>query len=159
MTAGGPDWRIAPLGALDLDLAATLYARAFDAPWERRWSREEFAGLLSAPGGFGMLLREGGEPVGLAVMRAIAGEAEVVTLGVSPAARRRGGARALLDAALFEAQTRGAREVFLEVAHDNAAARALYERRGFVAVGRRREYYDRGLTPPVDAIVMRIGPL
>lgn len=156
MTDAGRAWTVAPLGGLHLDAATRLYAAAFDAPGERPWSREEFAGLLSIPGGYGLLLRDGrGEPAGLVVMRAIAGEAEVVTLAVAPHARRRGGGGALLRAALDRARDRGAACAFLEVAADNPAAQALYRAHGFEPVGRRREYYDRGLTRPVDAIIMR----
>jgi ribosomal-protein-alanine N-acetyltransferase len=53
---------------------------------------------------------------------------------------------------LAEAVRRGAREAFLEVRVDNAAARALYRREGFEDVGVRRGYYDAGR---VDAVTMR----
>ena len=46
----------------------------------------------------------------------------------------------------------GARTVYLEVRESNAAARALYESRGFEAVGRRRGYYRH---PVEDALVLR----
>jgi ribosomal-protein-alanine N-acetyltransferase len=78
--------------------------------------------------------------------------AEVLTVGVIPAARRRGIARRLLRALLGEASARGARETFLEVRVDNLAARRFYEIEGFAQVGRRRGYYDAGR---VDALVMR----
>lgn len=82
----------------------------------------------------------------------VADAAEILTVGVVPAARRRGIARQLLHALLDEARRRGARECFLEVRVDNAAARALYESDGFAQVGLRPGYYDGGR---VDAVVMR----
>lgn len=82
----------------------------------------------------------------------VADAGEILTVGVVPAARRRGIARQLLHALLDEARRRGAREMFLEVRVDNAAARTLYESEGFAQVGLRPGYYDAGR---VDAVVMR----
>ena len=45
---------------------------------------------------------------------------------------------------------KGVKHIFLEVAVDNAPARAMYEQLGFVQVGVRPKYYDG-----IDAIVMR----
>jgi ribosomal-protein-alanine N-acetyltransferase len=90
--------------------------------------------------------------LGWAGVMVVADSAEILTVGVIDAARRRGIARALLAALLAEAVRRGAVEAFLEVRVDNAAARALYAADGFVEVGRRPGYYDGGR---VDAVVMR----
>jgi [ribosomal protein S18]-alanine N-acetyltransferase len=93
-----------------------------------------------------------GELLGWAGVMTVSGAAEVLTVGVVPAARRTGVARALLADLLAEATRRDALEVFLEVRVDNAAALALYASEGFAEVGRRRGYYDAGR---VDAVVMR----
>ena len=61
--------------------------------------------------------------------------AEILTVGVVPAARRRGVARQLVTALLDQAVHRGADEAFLEVRVDNPAARALYTAHGFVEIG------------------------
>lgn len=94
----------------------------------------------------------GGELVGWAGVMVLAPEAEILTVGVVPTARRQGIGRALLAALIDEAVRRGATEIFLEVRVDNIGARAMYERDGFVEVGIRRGYYDAGR---VDAVVMR----
>lgn len=96
-----------------------------------------------------------GEPAGLILMRAIAGEAEVLTLAVAPAHRRRGVGRALLEAGLAQAALLGAEAAFLEVAADNPAALNLYRRSGFQEVGRRLGYYARPSGPAADALVLR----
>jgi ribosomal-protein-alanine N-acetyltransferase len=93
-----------------------------------------------------------GEFLGWAGVLVVDGAAEILTVGVVPAARRRGIATTLLHALLDEARVRGAAEVFLEVREDNEAAQALYGREGFVVVGRRKGYYEHGR---VDAVVMR----
>jgi ribosomal-protein-alanine N-acetyltransferase len=93
-----------------------------------------------------------GALLGWAGVMVVAATAEILTVGVIPAARRRGLAVRMLADLLAEAARRGAREVFLEVRVDNEAAISLYEREGFSRVGLRRGYYDHGR---VDALVMR----
>jgi ribosomal-protein-alanine N-acetyltransferase len=83
--------------------------------------------------------------------RVAAGEAEILTLAVVPGARRRGLGAALMQAALARAAEAGAREMFLEVAEGNEAARRLYGALGFAGVGRRPRYYSDGR----DALVLR----
>lgn len=92
------------------------------------------------------------ELLGWAGVMVVADSAEILTVGVVPAARRRGIARRLLDGLLAEACQRSAAEAFLEVRVDNDAAQALYASAGFAEVGLRRGYYDGGR---VDAVVMR----
>jgi len=95
---------------------------------------------------------EDGRAVGYVLARQAADEAEILNLGVAPAARRRGIGRALVREGLAALAARGAEQVFLEVRESNAAARALYAEFGFAEVGRRRGYYRR---PTEDAIVLR----
>ncbi|MCW5745437.1 MAG: GNAT family N-acetyltransferase [Alphaproteobacteria bacterium] len=140
----------------DGDLAATLYGQCFDAPWERGWSREEFARLLAMPGCFGLLLITDGRPTGLAMARVAADEAEVLTLGVVPHMRRRGGASLLLSRLRQRCRRRGARRLFLEVAQDNLPASSLYKASGFTIVGHRAGYFDRGSQGRIAALVMRL---
>ena len=78
-------------------------------------------------------------------------EAHVATLGVAEALQGEGIGSLLLDALLAEADRRSP-VVLLEVRADNAAAQRLYERRGFVEIGRRRGYYQPS---GADAVVMR----
>ena len=109
--------------------------------------------MLALPGHFGLLAVAGTEPVGFALGRAVADEAEVLTLAVNPEARRTGLGRALMQAVAEEARRRGAVELFLEVAAANAPARALYAALGAVQAGRRRAYYPDG----DDALVLRLA--
>ncbi|MFN4101064.1 MAG: GNAT family N-acetyltransferase, partial [Pararhodobacter sp.] len=100
---------------------AALHARAFATP--PPWSAAGFAGLLDSPLVF---LTADAQGRAFALGRVVAGEAELLTLATDPAARRQGLARAQMAAFEREAQARGAVTAFLEVAEDNAAARALY---------------------------------
>ncbi|HEY7047001.1 MAG TPA: ribosomal protein S18-alanine N-acetyltransferase [Jatrophihabitantaceae bacterium] len=90
--------------------------------------------------------------LGWAGVRVVADTAEILTVGVIPAARRHGIGARLLAMLLDEARRRGAVEAFLEVRVDNVGAQKLYERARFVQVGIRRGYYDGGR---MDAVVMR----
>jgi [ribosomal protein S18]-alanine N-acetyltransferase len=84
------------------------------------------------------------EAQGFAVWRDIGDEAELLTIGVEPSARRRGLGAALVRAVIDAAREAHVRRFYLEVAADNAIARALYERAGFAEVGVRKAYYKDG---------------
>ena len=88
-----------------------------------------------------------GQVCGFIVSRDLAGEIEVLNLASAPESRRQGVASALLASL-------DASEIFLEVRESNAAARKLYEKLGFFAVGTGPEYYD---DPVETAIVMRLS--
>lgn len=135
----------------EADDLARLHAAAFDHPW----SAAELRGLIERPGGFALLV-EDKAPLGFILCRSGGGEAEILTLAVDPAARRRGFAKALVQAAAGAAQIAGAESLFLEVAVDNAPAVGLYRATGFTEAGLRRGYYDRGGGNRVDALVMRL---
>jgi ribosomal-protein-alanine N-acetyltransferase len=91
------------------------------------------------------------QPTGFAMWRRLGEEGEILSLGVAPAARRRGGADALLDAIIEGAREKRVAALFLEVDAGNLAARSLYEKHGFSRIGERRGYYRSG----ADALVLR----
>lgn len=141
-----------PATPADLPALARLHAAAgFDPAWSAR----ELEDLLLGPGGFALLVEQDGAPAGFLLGRGVADEAEVLTVAVSPATRRRGVGAALVDGAARLAAVAGAEALFLEVAVDNDAALALYRRAGFAEAGRRRGYYRRREGPAVDALVLR----
>jgi ribosomal-protein-alanine N-acetyltransferase len=142
------------LRAVGQDEAETLAAVHWQA-FSPGWSAAELSELLAGPGTYA-LLAEDANPVGMILCRAVAGEAEILTLAVVPQARRQGLARALTLAAAGLARQAKAEEMFLEVAVDNLAAVRLYESIGFRRAGLRRGYYDRDDGVRVDAAVMRL---
>lgn len=129
---------------LDSQTLAEVHAKAFD----RSWSPQAFSDLLASPGIFAL-----GDGQGFILCRVVLDEAEILTLAVVPAARRAGLGGDLVRAAASVAADRGAERLFLEVADDNAAARALYVGLGFEPSGRRRGYYARAGGDPVDALL------
>jgi len=131
---------------------AAIHAEAFAGPHDTPWSAAAFAGLLDQAGVFAVEARDG-----FILMRAVADEAEILTLAVRPAARRAGEGRRLVLEGLAGAVERGAVRVFLEVAGDNAAARALYAGTGFVEAGRRPGYYAAPDGSRRDALLLALN--
>jgi ribosomal-protein-alanine N-acetyltransferase len=132
-----------------------LYTECLDEPLTAPMR----SNLLASPGMWASLAwaaTEGGPAAaGFVMARSIAGEAEVVGIGVRPAQRRKGVGGALLADAVVRAVALGAEAIFLEVAEDNPAAVALYRSAGFRPVGRRPGYYRRKSRLPVAALIMR----
>lgn len=118
------------------------------------WTAAFLAALLADSQTIGCVARTHAGILGVVLCRVVGDELEVLTLAVAVAARRRGLARRMLSAVLDEARKRGAVSIVLEVAADNAAARALYAGLGLSPVGIRRGYYTRA-DGAVDALVMR----
>ena len=97
-----------------------------------------------------------GVPLGYVLAGMVAGEAEILILGVHPDARRKGLGRLLLEALFTHLKSLSdpfiAESVFLEVRSGNQAAIRLYEAMGFAQVGLRKGYYaDNG----EDAALLR----
>jgi [ribosomal protein S18]-alanine N-acetyltransferase len=128
---------------------AAIHAAAF--PVAESWGEDAISLQLALPGTFGSLDTRGG----MLLARVARDDVEVLTLAVTPGARRQGIATRLMHAATAEACACGAAVLFLEVATTNTGARALYRRAGLVEVGRRRRYYPDGS----DAIVLRLNLL
>ena len=126
---------------------AAIHGRCFTVP--RPWGVAEFAAIVSDPLCF-TLIESGGFIIG----RAVADEAEILTLAVPPEARRQGTGQALVQGFLAEAKNRGAAQAFLEVAANNQAAISLYLRAGFANAGLRRGYYGHADAAALDALVM-----
>ncbi|AYH44235.1 ribosomal-protein-alanine N-acetyltransferase [Azoarcus sp. DN11] len=134
-----------------------------DLPWvvenERElhafpWSAGNFADSLCA--GYNCwVMRNGAGPVAYAVMLTVIDEAHLLNISVARTEQRRGIGGALLEYLFSEARRVGATQFFLEVRPTNAPALALYERHGFAAVGRRKNYYPAPEGQREDAIVMR----
>lgn len=121
-------------------LLAALHETSFDRPW----SEGEIQGLLASPGVRAVVMSEDGEPAGFALVRAVAGESELLTVCVRPQFRRTGLGQALLDGAEAFAAAQGAERIFLEVSERNFAALALYGACGYTACGVRKAYYADG---------------
>lgn len=147
-------FRIIPMTAAHLPAVAALEKVCFPAD---PWSESVYRAALDNPA-VAILLAEGkdGALLGYAVLSTVLDEGNLDNIAVAPEARRNGIADALLSAL-----TAFGREhltcLMLEVRASNAPAIALYEKHGFAAVGRRKNYYD---APREDAVLMTLtfGP-
>ena len=86
-------------------------------------------------------------------MEYVLDEGGITNVAVFPVHRRQGIADALLNELLRRAKGLGLATVTLEVRETNAPAIALYQKTGFVPVGRRKNYYT---SPTEDAILMTV---
>lgn len=145
-----------PTRPVDFDAMVAIHAEGFP----RGWSIDEFEQLVADPTVMTLLLRRGSwfgsrSVAGFALLRRVADEAEVLTLGVAAARRGRGHGRLIMEEAMRRLYAEGIATVFLEVSESNPAALALYRRLGFAEVGRRKGYYADG-GPGAAALVMRL---
>ena len=124
-----------PMRLADLPAVMETDRQSLPTPWSEAVWREE----LRSPFSLYLVLVEGGAVSGHLGVKRTADEVHVMTLAVRPDRRRRGFARALIEAALT-AHPR-ARRVYLEVRPSNPVARALYDSLGFVRTGVRPGYY------------------
>lgn len=138
----------------DAKAIAALHRASFD---EQGWEAPAVAKLIGQSSAICRVGRSRAGLAGYALCRLASDECEVLSCAVDAGFRRHGAARLLLQAVFDEAAHRRARSVFLEVAADNAPARALYAALGFEMVGRRTRYYPRPCGEAIDAFIMRLG--
>lgn len=144
------NYQILPMTPGQLFQVAALEKECFPAD---PWSPETFMAALEHPGAAILLAHgEDGAVMGYAVLSAVLDEGSLDNIAVAPAHRRRGVADALLSTLTgFGRENLSA--LMLEVRASNAPAIALYEKHGFVPVGRRKNYYS---APKEDAILMTL---
>jgi ribosomal-protein-alanine N-acetyltransferase len=153
----------------DLDRIMEIELAAYPVPW----SRGIFSDCIRV--GYDCWgLQLGPRLVGYSVLSCAAGEAHLLNLCVEPGWQRRGFGALLLENAVRVARAHGCGSMFLEVRPSNRAGIALYDRHGFVVIGRRPGYYSarpgaqagQGGEPAAltgelreDALVMRLEML
>ena len=121
----------------DAAALAALHAACFN----RGWSEDEFERLMLDRTVLLHRAAIGQRIVGFIVSRIIEGEAEILSVAVAAARRRRGIGTRTLDLHLRRLAGLGTRTVFLEVDEHNVPANRLYQHFGFRVVGRREGYY------------------
>ncbi len=124
--------------ASDSQMLAELDLKCFAIPWSEASFAADLADLEKA---FYLAWEFEGKLVGYGGYWRVLDEGEIMNIAVAPEWRRRGLAAGLLQGLIRQAEIEQLRCLTLEVREGNLAARALYNRHGFVEVGLRRNYY------------------
>jgi ribosomal-protein-alanine N-acetyltransferase len=143
------------INVAEADLAVMrIMNDSFDPAFGEAWTAPQCAGLLPLPGVWLLLARDAAaQPLGFALSRTVAGEAELLLLAVRKKAQRRGVGDCLISRFIDDAARRGAERLHLEVRDGNAAI-GLYKRHGFSEVGRRKNYYSGNSGQRFDALTL-----
>jgi [ribosomal protein S18]-alanine N-acetyltransferase len=115
------------------------------APEAANWSAAALENALDVYPGHFLVSESNTAVIGFVLARQIADEAEILNLAVSPACRRHGIGKALMQHLLATFQDPKLRKLFLEVRESNAPAIAFYRSLGFAQSGRRAGYYHHPL--------------
>lgn len=127
---------------------AALERICFSAPW----SEASVAAELENPLSKWLVCVEDGTVLGYVGSQTVLGETDMMNLAVRPEDRGKGIAQGLISMLVEELKCVGSRCLTLEVRASNVPAIRLYEKLGFLPVGRRPNYY-RG--PREDALILR----
>ena len=140
--------RIVPMEASHVPQIAALEQLCFTDPWPEAAIEPELENPLS----LWLVAMDGAELAGYVGSQSVLGEADVMNVAVAPSHRRRGIAQALLNRLQQELAARQVCSLTLEVRASNGPAVALYEKLGYLQVGRRPNYYHK---PKEDALILR----
>ena len=127
---------------------AELEKLCFSAPWSENSVRSELTNPLS----LWLVAVERDRVVGYIGSQTVLDEADMMNVAVSPDARQKGVGQALVTELVLRLQAKGVRTLTLEVRASNEPAKALYQKLGFIQVGRRPNYYRN---PREDALILR----
>lgn len=122
------------------------------------WSVEEIESLLADRNVLTDLAsnsKKRGDLLGFVMSRHAADEAEILTIVVGHQHRGEGIGRRLLETHLPRLSAIGVKTLYLEVEEENASARKLYDRMGFVAAGLRKAYYRKPDGGLANAVIMK----
>lgn len=144
-----PGFHIRRMRAADLPRVLAVENVCFSTPWKEA----TFTGLMKRTDTDLYVAELDGALAGYAACWTVIDQSELGNVAVSPDARGMGIGGALVDTVVERVKERGAHELFLEVRESNHVAQGIYRDRGFVVVGRRRNYYAQ---PTEDALVMRL---
>jgi ribosomal-protein-alanine N-acetyltransferase len=148
------------------EVISTAYSKCFENPW----STKDVYGLLRSQTVFGLIAHmvndnskrpevltttvadiKRSDFIGFVLYSLASDQCEILTICVIPEWRREGFAKNLMQNVIKRVKNIGIKEIFLEVAENNEAARTLYVKEGFKVFGKRDRYY-RQREGRVDAL-------
>jgi len=145
-------WNLSGLSLYDVEQILEIEEASFKAPWSRTLFLEE----LACKTAFNYVVKSAGSEkhefvIAYICSRIIGCEMSILRIAVSPKWRNLGIASWLLDKCFKISLDKGVTSVFLEVRESNGAAIALYDKQGFISVGKRPAYYPETRE---DAVVL-----
>jgi ribosomal protein S18 acetylase RimI-like enzyme len=132
---------IRPASAADAAVLSDLESAVFATD---RLSPRSFRRLAEAPGAIMLVAEDDRSVAGYCIVLTRSGSDVARLYSLAAAPGRRGVGRLLLAGAETAAGARGLRRMRLEVRDDNARARDLYERAGYVRFAQVQDYYADG---------------
>lgn len=132
----------------DLDKICVIENESFSVPWSREAFKQCLESIYRT-----YVATYADEVVGYVVLMMAEPEAEVLNIAVSKENRKHGIGEKLMDYSIDICKDRSIWDIFLEVRESNTAARQLYQKKGFVDLDIRRDYYSE---PKEDAMIMKL---
>ena len=116
------------------------------------WSEKSVASELTNRLSLWLVALDGERVSGYVGSQSVLGESDMMNVAVDPDYRRQGIAEQLVTELIAALKDRGNYQLTLEVRASNTSAQKLYEKLGFVSVGKRPRYYQN---PKEDALILR----
>lgn len=129
-----------------------MMALSREAPSAAQWAQQQYENAVGSRDRVALVVAKNSVLEAFLVARVLDLEWEIENIVVAGERRRRGLALRLLVEVTNLARLQKAQAIFLEVRESNHAARSLYEKNGFIQIGRRPRYYHE---PDEDALVYR----
>ena len=139
---------IVPMENHHVPQVAALEKQCFSEPWSKNSVASELSNPLSA----WLVAMDGDALAGYVGSQSVMGESDMMNIAVDAHYRRQGIAQALVKELVAQLKEKGNHSLTLEVRISNQPAIALYEKLGFVQVGKRPNYYRN---PKEDALILR----
>ena len=127
---------------------AELEKLCFSDPWSEKSVASELNNQLS----LWLVALDGDRVAGYVGSQTVLDETDMMNIAVHPDFRRQGVAEELVDALVLELRGMKSRCLTLEVRDSNLPALNLYNKLGFLQIGKRPNYYRN---PKEDALILR----
>lgn len=127
---------------------AQLEQMCFSDPW----SENAFLYELKNPLSLWLVAEDAGRIAGYVGTQTVLDQSDMMNIAVHPDYRRQGIGEKLISQVIPMLNAKGSKSLFLEVRTSNAPAISLYEKMGFIQVGKRKGYYRN---PREDALILR----
>lgn len=127
---------------------AELEKKCFSDAWSERSIASELTNDLS----LWLVALEGEQVAGYIGSQSVMGESDMMNVAVNASWRRQGIGEKLVRELIKRLAEKGNHSLTLEVRASNEPAQAMYQKLGFVQVGRRPRYYEK---PREDALILR----